>query len=286
MKNNDNEQEGHLSQGRVAARSKWHNIAFWLLTYGPALVCVLGTAVFGAYGLFKNIPPVEYLPAIFAMLALIGASLLTERIVEKKDVGAKVEEISADTSQLLRYARRVDNVSLDRIIISRRELAPLEERLNNAKKVCVLGASLRLLLGEYRKAFEELAEKGCQLRFIMIDPESVAAEQLCLATVYEVTDIKEYRRQLSFTREVLSALQKRYPGVCEARLCRVAPPFSILNVSRDSPESSILVELYPFLVAARDRPILMVQERTDPKVYSFFARQFEILWESDLTCAI
>lgn len=259
-------------------RHGWGSRGLWLLVHAPAVITVVGSAVLAMAVNVADFTEIQALQAVLALLALIGASLLTERLVEGRNLRGKLGDIDTRLSEVLEYARDIETVGLDKLIARRRDLPSLEERLDGAKRVAISGGSLFRLMNEYQSLFEELAERGCKLRFLVTDPESAAAEFFNSVVAYESRDLEANRAQLRLSVADLLALAGRYPGVCEVKLCSVPPPFSIVQVEKGNDSSLIQVEIYPYKVPARDRPTLVLDKKHDPRLHAFFAAQFEGLW--------
>jgi len=256
-------------------RSIWSSLA-WLLSNGPAIVTVLGSATIAIVSSVVDLSQVHFFQAILALLALIGTSLVTEKLMEGRFLRNQLKNIDSRLEQVLAN----ENVGLDSLVVSRRDLPPLETRLIGAKRIAISGGSLFRLVNEYKNLFEQLAQGGCQLRFIMTDPDTDAAEFLSAAVSYESNSVDAYRAHMRDALTGLSMLVQRFPHSCQLRLSTVAPPFSLVMVERDATKSTIQVELYPFSIPARDRPIFLLNQEEDPRLFNFFSSQFETLWNA------
>ena len=124
------------------------------------------------------------------------------------------------------------------------------------------------------------SQTGCRLRFLLTDPETSAAQSLGSAVVYECNDVEAYRIQIRSALTGLLGLVSRYPEVCEVKLFSVAPSFSLMVVDREH-SSTILVELYPFKLPARDRPMFLLDRQRDPRLHGVFSSQYEAMWSSE-----
>ena len=251
----------------------------WFLNNGPAIIAVLGSATLAIAAEFFGLTQLQLLQAILALLALIGTSLLTERLVEGRELRRRLDAIDAGVSSVADYAREIEGAGLDELILRRRDLPPLEDRLHGARRVSISGGSLFRLVNEYKSLFEQLAASGCQLRFLVTDPDAPAAEVLSSAVAYESLDVETYRAQL---RNALGGLQHLAGGntrSCEIRVCTLVPPFSLLVIEKGD-ASEVQVELYPFRLPARDRPLFVLHRHRDPRLYSLFTAQFDAIWNS------
>jgi hypothetical protein len=255
----------------------------WWLNNGPAIATMVGSVALALAASFLDLSELRILQAIVALLALIGTSLLTERLIEGRTLRQKLSTIDERLDQVLLYTNNVKMGGLDSLVIRRRDLRPLEERLNGAKRVSILGGSLFRLINEYQRLFEQLAESGCRMRFLMTDPKTAATEFLSSAVVYESSDIETYRTQMQAALSGLLSLSSRYRDVFEVRLFAFAPPFSLVVVEKGTDSSTIQVELYPFRLPARDRPTLVLDRERDPRLHAVFASQYEAIWSSSFS---
>jgi hypothetical protein len=259
-------------------RSPW---PLWLLLNGPPIVTVLASSVLAAFAWVVEFTPAQTFQIILALLALIGTSLVTEKLIESRFLQGRLRDIDTRLEQVLE-ARTTETLTFDRLVTSRRDLTPLEERLLGATRIAISGGSLFRLLNEYKNLFEQLARSGCQMRFVITDPNGPAAESLRIAISYESNNVDTYRAHVRYELTTLCELSHKFPQNCHVRLCSLVLPFSLLRVDNDVGKS-VQVELYPFSVPARDRPIFMLREQTDPRLFSFFSIQFETLWSDQFT---
>lgn len=255
----------------------------WLISNGPAIITVLGSAAVAGAASVLQLSQIQILQAVMALLALIGTSLLTERLIEGRRLRNKLDEIHNRLDQVLTYARDIETTGLDTLVIRRRDLPPLEERLDGAKRIAISGGSLFRLVNEYKNLFEQLAEGGCKLRFLITDPDTSAVEFLSSTVVYESNNVDTYRTQMRTAVSGLLELTSKYPDVCQVKLCAIVPSFSLLVVEKGSETSVIQVELYPYRLPARERPTLLLDSRQDPRLYRLFSSQYEAMWNSDFS---
>jgi hypothetical protein len=250
----------------------------WVLSNGPAVITVLGSAALAVAGSVIELKEMQLLQGLLALLALVGTSLLTERIVEGRALRSSLGGIEDRLDKVLTYARDIETRGFDALITRRRHLPPLEDRLDGAISVRILGGSLFRLMNEYQKLFESLASEGCDLRFVIANPESEATSNLSMVVVYESQDVETYKSQLKSSYAALISLSSRFPGRCTVRLCNFAPAFSIMAVEKGGSADFVQVELYPYKIPARERPILMFTKERDPKFYAMFCDQFCNIW--------
>jgi hypothetical protein len=262
---------------------KRQNSLRWILTNGPTVITVLGSAILAILASTFSLTTVQLLQAILALLALIGTSLLTERFIEGRELQLRLKAIDSQLNEVLDYARDIKAAGLDSLVKERRDLPPLEDRLEGAKCISILGGSLFRLANEYQSLFEKLSKEGCKLRFILTDPSSEAAIELSSTVVYEAIKADAYRSQIKSAIESLSQLVSKNPHNCELRLYSFAPPFSIMVIEKKTGSNIAQVEIYAFRVPARNRLTLVLDQSKDPKLYHFFSLQFDSIWNSEFS---
>src|ERR1700729_1449928 len=125
------------------------NRSLWLISNGPGVVTVIGSAVVAILASVVHFSTEALLQLVLLLLALIGTSLVTERLVEGRKDREQITSISARLDTVVSFTRN-ENVSLDDVVVSRRELPPLEKRFVGATHVMVSGGSLSRLSNEYR----------------------------------------------------------------------------------------------------------------------------------------
>ena len=254
-----------------------------VLSNGPVIVTVLGSALVAILASVVSFTTVQFLQAILALLCLIGTSLLTDRLIAGRRLQRHLKSIDSQMSEVLNYTRNSKTGSLNNFIIERRELSPLETRFDGADSICILGGSLFRLANEYQNLFEKLVNKGCKLRFLLTDPESDASIQLSSTVSYESSDHAAYKSQMKNALISLSRLTEEYPDSCALKLYRYTPPFSIVLIEKSPAESTIQVEIYAFKVPARNRLTIMLRQAQEPELYRFFSSQFESIWDSEFS---
>jgi len=253
-----------------------------MLRYGPAILTVVGTVTVGIWASVSELTPEQLWQAVIGLLALIATSLLTERLMDARLTRDALKRIEERIDLALTYVTEVKSAGIDELVIRRRDLAALEDRLAHAKCISISGGSLFRLANEYRSLFENLARRGCRLSFLVTDPSSAAAEMLWRTVAYEVSDADAYKGQLKSALTSLLAIQAKSPELVEVRVSTAAPPFSLVVVENEDGSAVIQVELYAFKLPARDRPTLMLDKQRDPRLYSVFFDQFTSAWQSDL----
>jgi hypothetical protein len=266
----------------VGQGSGLHRIFHWLLNNSPAIlaiITIIGSVSFALAASVLNLSQMNILQAIVALLGLIGASLLADKFVEGRALRKSLNGICSKLNTALDYAHQIETRSLDHLITDVHDLPHLEERLEGAKRVSVSGGSLNRL-NEYQSLFEQLAKNGCAIRFLLTDPDGTSVESLSKGVVYESIGEDGYRAQVRSSVVNFSRLASRFP-LCEVRLYTLPPPYGLMIVEKENGTSAILVEIYPFRLPTRDRPMLFLDKQKDPRLHDLFSSQYQAMWESE-----
>lgn len=258
-----------------ARRPRWLGL---VIKNGPAVVTIIGSAVIALLSAIFKFTTEQFLQAILLLLVLLGTSLLVDQLLNGRESAKKLRDIDGSINRLSDQLGISEADGLDRFVLSRRDLEPLESRLAGAREVFISGGSLYRLVNEYKSLFEKLAIGGCKFRLLMVDPECAAAEHLGTHISYEANSLDGYRSSGRDAINGLKSLQVRHPSSFEVRTSNVVPPFSLILVRATKPPASVQVELYPFGLPARDRPMFRLDETRDPKLFQLFADQAERLW--------
>lgn len=251
-----------------------------LLSVTPLAVTILACAGAAIGPLFVDLTTVQLLQVVLTTLALIGGSLLAESIVEARHRREHESALHTEVRDALDAVRRNSSPSADLLFLSRKALAPLEDRVADADTLCICGGSLFRLMNEYSQLFEQKLRSGTEIKFLLTDPNSDAAAYLASHVVYEVRSTESYRGHIRSAISEIAALCEQYPDKCQLRLLDFAPPFSIFDVGRVGSSSTAHVELYSLGSSTRSRPVIGLSEAQDPVLHAFFRRQFDYLWET------
>jgi len=236
------------------------------------------TVIIGAYVVIKNQQEPygvsKLLEWTITILCLIATSMLIERFIRLKNIEKNVVE----TNEFMKL--KEGKASLDEIIITRKDLQPLEERLKYTKNVQISGASLFRLTTEYMNLFEDKANEGCVFKFLLLDPNCEATKLVATNIVYEINDIVMNISNINNTINSLKQLQKKYPENIEIKTVDFLPAYSLIITDSHKESGVVRLELYTQLIPTRNRPQLVFYKSREPKWYDFFVNQFDIMWNN------
>lgn len=152
-------------------------------------------------------------------------------------------------------------------------IASFPTSVKGAIRLQILARTVVNLVGQYGHVFSSLAQSGCEVQILIVDPESESARH-----IYANNHVV-YLRNAKTALARLAELQDRHKDFIKVRFFPYVPTVSILNVEqRDVSDSFVQVQMY-FIHGAigRDRPIFRVY-RTDPW-YAVFRDEFESIWK-------
>lgn len=243
---------------------------------------VLATVSLGFYlskiSFFDKVNQADILKYILLLVTLLSTSLFIELLSDKYFVRKKLNSIAEDQGILTSTISASNKTSLDQLIISRKSLERLEARVEGAKSISIYGGSLSRLANEYANVFEKLAQKGTNLRFLLTDPESPAAEYFSSIVIFESQNSDEYRNLLRSSIASWKKLKDSYAENCSVKITQNAFPFGIIITESQEGIFSMNVEIYGHKIPARERPILPLSAIENPRLFSQFSAQFEAIW--------
>ena len=146
-----------------------------------------------------------------------------------------------------------------------------------AQEIFVAGGSLDNLIQLYGKFLVERAEKGCEVRLILMDPESSAIPHVEL---WSSPDLPQdyYRRAICRSLRYLAECDK-YRKL-KVRVDPSIPALTVIILNGSQPHGRIRVDIQPFQTVVIERPIFeLTRDSEDEEWYEIFYRQYsEMLW--------
>jgi hypothetical protein len=154
----------------------------------------------------------------------------------------------------------------------------LEESITHAAELLITGVTRNTLVNSYYGKFEELLSAGCQIRFVLTDPDSdaiaVAADRY-----YAERSADSVRARARHTLRLLAELKNSTEGAISVRLSPHPAATGIIAVdSQAAATSAIFVEYYSY--QARGEQPKFVLQPSDGRWFAHFAAEAEKLWTS------
>ncbi|RIK73280.1 hypothetical protein DCC62_17710 [candidate division KSB1 bacterium] len=215
----------------------------------------VGVGVLSFFDLIAQVPD----EVIVTLLALIAVDALVERM-------SLLEKISA----------RVEKWPEEEVLRDRSKLNRMEELAAGATEIWAAGISLVSIIRPYDNFYLQKLRDGCNLRFLLLDPNSKAAE-VWNKKQQTPTAKKDIKLSLQSLDNLIK--HRNLKGKCEVRLAQAFLPFSLVIVNGQKDYGKMTVEMLAYKKNLHDRPHLQLTKRDHEKWFRFFSDQFEILWQ-------
>jgi len=253
-------------------KEKIENTVWLLLENVPAVL----TVAFAAYVLLRSqsqtLSQLEVTLWILTILGLLATSELVERFRRLR----RIETLARATFDAV---KQISTPGEAKILKDRVAFEPLEKYAAEAKDIFAAGRSLVTLAGS-RELLKERIERGCNLRFVVVDPNSPANQgmQTSLDTSVEalIADIMSALRHFQYLKSLPTVPGG---GTIEVRLSDCIPTLSLLMIDGAQRHGKITVELLPYKCYTRARPHFELTAERDPHWYNVFRETCEKLWE-------
>lgn len=203
-----------------------------------------------------------------SLLGLIATAIASEKYFKLNKIDKNIMYIQKSILP--------NNTNFDKFFFTRKELSPLEKRMENATSIFLSGGSLARLSDEYYAFFEKKLNENCTIEIILVRPFTKGADLLCKNVVYETDDYDTYSKRIEESLSRFFSLQENFPKLVKIRLTENTPPFGIIAINLENDSANIQVELYSYAVPTRDRIEFSVG-KNEEKIFSFFKGQIETL---------
>lgn len=226
----------------------------------PALV-ILGAGAAIILNLFSPIPLSLAENIIIALLGLLAVDALGERI----NLIEKIEN-------------RLRGLPVGRVLNKRVDIPPVEGYAGHASEICIVGVSAIGLSNNHRSFFESRVRDGCNIRIILLDPDSPSLQTWCLLDKMVTAEMDIKITLINFKDLVLMHDVESTRGTCEIRLLKVFLPYSMFAIDLQKESASILVEYHGYQVTSKERPHVYFTPLDSPYWYNEYRQQFELAW--------
>lgn len=235
----------------------------------PDVLVILGALLTICLQYVFSISVDKLITAILGLLALIATIGLLERYLI-------LEQINTNLKILTSKER---TVSLKNILTTRMPPQEFQKRLENARGAWFLGRSLINLLGTYRIVFEQLAAEGRSLRFLLVDPTSMASQYIVRSSVSEPNE-EAFKENVYRALTILKSIAEQSKGDnVQIKLMNYVPSYAMYLLDVNDGDGEIQVELYLHRVPASMRFCFHLHPADQP-YYKIFKSQFEDLWQT------
>lgn len=154
----------------------------------------------------------------------------------------------------------------------------LQQAMSRARDMLITGVTRNGLVNANYSKFEELLRNGCQIRFLLVDPDSDAVVQTA-DRYYAERSPDSVRERIRQTIRLLSELQCTVGGIS---LRLTGHPLAMGIIATDSTSagssegSALFVEYYPYRAAGREPKFVL--QPADDHWYEHFLGEAEALW--------
>jgi len=222
------------------------------------LLTILGAGVAIVLSLFKVFQLSIAENIIIALLGLLAGDALSERL-------SLLEKIEA----------KLGNLLVGQTLRKRDHLPPVEEQAFHASEICIAAMSGIALISRHHGFFEKKLLSGCNIRIILLDPESLSVETLDLLSQFPVA-----KRDTASSIEYLEGLSQVHgaQGKCAVRFSNVFLPFSMFAADLSKESGSMVIEFLSYRMPFDERPHVFLTPAESPNWFDYYRQQFDKAW--------
>jgi hypothetical protein len=230
------------------------------------LITVIGAGITIVLSFLGTITLTEAEQIIIALLLLLAADALTERL-------SILERIELNLGKQKHYIQ----------IESRSEFsAPFDLRLQTAQEVWLLGKNLIGVTSSYHSFFGDKARGGCNLRFLITDPDFYMNNDS--PESWHGTGSKTGRRNSEIALENFRRIMQTAgpSGVDKVQIGYLPfpPPYSLLITDPEESRCKVQLEFYTWERKPHKRPHFVLTRDIDEFWVNYFIEEFKIAWSS------
>jgi hypothetical protein len=224
------------------------------------MVTILGTgAVLFISQLNSNLISLNTADQItIVLLGLLAGDALSERMT-------LLERIESELGRL----------SIGQTLRGHGYLPSVEEQAAHASEICIAAMSGIALLSRYHGFFERKMKGGCNIRIVLLDPNSSSLQTLDL-----LSEVRVAKHDTLSSLGYLGGFSRigEVAGKCEVRLSTVFLPFSMFAVDLSKDAGSMVVEFLAYKMPFSERPHVFLTKQDSPHWFEFYQIQFEKVW--------
>jgi hypothetical protein len=159
----------------------------------------------------------------------------------------------------------------------RANMASFRQEGKDATEIVVVGISLVSAVIPHLDYLEQKMQRGCKLRFLLLNPQSVGMQAYNLAS--NIPNVQHDVEQTLNALAVLMQLEKTTKGKCEVRLSEVLLPVGISAFDPNKEGGFMNVEILGYKRHPGDRPHVLLIRARDEKWFDYFRSQYESIWK-------
>lgn len=242
-----------------------------LVEYGTLLATILGCAFLVISSQIVKYDDTTLLIWLIGLVGLLALGMVVEKHFRLVRIEKKINNIESTIS----------HDKSEKLVITRKELTPLENRLADAQTITITGGSLKRISDEYLAFWDQKVSQGCRLEVILVTPHTDAANLLCDNVVYEINNHDTYSATIEESLKRFQSLKKKYGDKVTIRTSKKVPPFSLIVSDEGTSAAKIKVELYSFVVATRDR-MQFFFDKKNKEEFDFYIQQLKTLRDTSV----
>lgn len=152
--------------------------------------------------------------------------------------------------------------------------------LSGAHTIYLSGYTLGRTTREYLRYLDERLQAGASVNIMILEPKQELLE-MCVARSSGTTSAEHWRKRLDSTVSLIETIASSPDviGSLELGYLPYLPSYGFTMIDPDTPNGIILVELYHHR-SAEDNPTFELHAARDGEWYTFFRRQFDLMWAS------
>ena len=253
----------------------------------------------------------RYLLAVYTVVLLLSIVLIFVGLqIEKPDLKSIILNISTELFAIVLIFFVINKVFMVDQWNAEEKIELLTKTIKNSKKTSAIDFfEEKIDLSEYHKKstqielcgvtlssdinanftlFREKILNGHNIKFMLIDPESLAPKISSLRSEDEGND-KYYRRKLDVVFGDLeyliksindSNLENKTIGQLEVKLLPYPPSFAINRFTKQNGEQELIIELYTHKVGYDSPPMFKLNNKEDKKWFNHFSAQYDAMWDA------
>jgi hypothetical protein len=212
------------------------------------------------------------------VVSLIGIALIALDVLGDVETSLQLTVLIAAVALLLFRATAPEQsrVDLDAVLQDRQGYSPFRDFIRGGRTLWVYGPSAYNILREASDIKREILDHGGEVRVLVQDPR-------------ETPSMNILRRQLDRTHNLdhdidgslFTLRQMREWGNVDFRLLPYSPGFSLVIVDPNRKDGRLTVEFFGFrneLIS--ERMHIEISRQTSQYWFEYWARQFEVMWET------
>jgi hypothetical protein len=216
------------------------------------------------------------------VVTMVGIALIILDVVGTPDPDLKITVIIAALVILVFKSTRTDketDIDLDLVLHDRQSYGPFQDFIRGATELCIYGPSAVNAMRNAADIQREILERGGNVRILLQNPNEQTGISILRRQLDKMFDLESDIQATTRTLKTLASQPSR--GKLEYRLLPYSPGFSIAVVDPDGKDGRLTVEFYGYENRnIAERMHINIKRHQSPYWFEYWAKQFDIMWES------